>query len=146
MNKCTRFICLLLAMCLIVAVPVSAEMVTEPRASAYFAIHNTFLYKTSTGSFEIWFDVTANATTMQILGVSSIEVDRSPDGVNWSLVRTYDAEDYSEMLCENTGSHAGYVTYNYATPGYYYRAYVTFYAKNSSGSAKLFRYTATIQL
>ena len=146
MKRFTHFICLVLVACLVLAVPVSAETVTEPRASAYFAAHNTSLYKTGTRSFLICFDVIANAAIMQELGVSTIEVERSPDGVNWSLMRTYEATSHSVMICQNTGSHEGYVTYNTGTPGYYYRAYVTFYAKNSAGSAKLFRYTETIQL
>jgi hypothetical protein len=83
---------------------------------------------------------------MDELGVSSIEVDRSPDGENWTLIRTYDADDYSQMIRENTGSHEGCITYRYATPSYYYRAYITFYAKNSAGSGKRFRYTAVLQM
>ena len=35
------------------------------------------------------------------------------------------------MVDQNTSSYAGYVTYSGASSGYYYTAYVTFYAKNS---------------
>lgn len=146
MKKHTRMISILVVVCLLFAVPVSAETGAQTRGSAYFAAHNAFLSKVDSSTFEIWFDVTANATTMQILGVDSIEVDRSPDGETWTLIRTYDSDDYPQMLCANTGCHAGYITYRYATPGFYYRAYITFYAKNSSGSAKLFRYTTKLQM
>ena len=145
MKKHSRIICSILILALILAVPVSAEENTVPRASAFFAIHDCYLYKTDSSTFQICFDVTATGT-MRELGVSSIEVDRSANGVNWSLIRTYEAEDYPQMLCENTGSHDSYVTYRYATPGYYYRAYITFYAKNSSGTGELFRYTATLRM
>lgn len=148
MRKYIRMICVVLVVCLVFAFPVSAESGSQSRASLYFAAHDCYLYKIDSSTFEIWFDVTATASALplQVLGVSSVEVDRSPDGVNWSLIRTYDAEDYPQMLCENTGTHDGYITYRYATPGYYYRAYITFYAKNSSGSGKLYRYTATLQM
>ena len=145
MKKYTRMLSILLAMCLLFAVPVSAETGAQARGSAYFAAHNAFLSKVDSSTFKIWFDITATGT-MQILGVDSIEVDRSPDGETWTLMRTYDSDDYSQMLCENTAFHSGYITYRYATPGYYYRAYITFYAKNSSGSAKLFRYTTKLKL
>ena len=145
MRKHIRMICMVLVVCLVFAFPVSAESGSQSRASLYFAAHDCFLYKVDSSTFEIWFDVTATGM-MGELGVSSIEVDRSADGVNWSLIRTYDAEDYPQMLCENTGTHDGYITYRYATPGYYYRAYITFYAKNSSGSGKLYRYTAVMQM
>ena len=145
MRRQIRTICMVLVGCLVFAFPVSAESGSQPRASLFFAAHDCFLYKVDSSTFRICFDVVATGT-MYELGVSSIEVDRSADGVNWSLIRTYDADDYPQMICENTGSHDEEITYRYATPGYYYRAYITFYAKNSSGSAKLYRYTAVMQM
>lgn len=145
MRKHIRMICTILVACLLFAFPVSAESGSQPRASLFFAAHNCFLYRVDSSTFKICFDVTATGT-MDELGVRSIEVDRSADGENWSLMRTYDAEDYPQMLCENTGSHEGEITYRYATPGYYYRAYITLYAKNSSGTGTLYRYTAVMRL
>lgn len=132
-------------MSLLLALPVSAESEPQTRASLFFVAHNCFLSRVDSSTFKICFDVLATGT-MDELGVSSIEVDRSADGENWSLMRTYDAEDYPQMLCENTSSHDDYITYRYATPGYYYRAYITFYAKNSTGVGERYRYTAVMQL
>lgn len=145
MKRFSRILCYILVFSLMLAVPVSAEVELEPRGSAFFAAHEVFLYKTGTKKFQVWFDVTGNGM-MQELGVSSIEVDRSYDGVNWDLMRIYEMEDYPEMVGTNTSSHVGYVPYVYATPGCYYRAYITFYAKNSNGTGVLFRYTAVMQM
>ena len=146
MKKHVQMICILLSVCMIFAFPVSADSEPQTWASLYFSIHDCYLYKVDSSTFEIWYDVTATATIMQELGVSSIEVERSADGENWSIMRTYDAEDYPEMIRENAGTHEGYITYRYATPGYYYRAYITFYAKNSSGIGERGRYTAVLHM
>ena len=146
MKKSLRILSLIVAFSLLLAFPVHAASEVEPRGSAFFSSYWTFLHKATSNSFEIWFDVDANAAAMQEIGVSMIEVYRSADQENWTKMKTYEMEDYPEMIDENTGSHTGYVTYNYATPGYYYTAYVTFYAKNSTGIGKRFVYTQIIQM
>lgn len=146
MKRTIRLICILLVICMVASITIFAETVVEPRASAFFAAHDTFLYKTASNQFQVWFDVTANATDIDMLGVSKIEVYRSSDQSNWIKMRTYNYEDYPEMMDYNSGSHTGYVTYNYATPGYYYRAHITFYAKNSTGTGNIFRFTAIMQM
>lgn len=145
MKKFLRITSTLLAMCLFLALPASAESTSDTRASLYFAAHDCFLRRVDSSTFKICFDVTATGM-MTVLGVSEIEVERSADGVNWTTIRTYDADDYPQMLCENTSTHDEYITYRYATPGHYYRAYITFYAKNNSGTGKRQRYTAVMQL
>lgn len=147
MKKLTRFVCMILVLSVFLAVPAQAASVVEPRGSAFFAAYGTDLYKTSSTSFQIWFDVIANAgNTMQVLGVSEIIVYRSADQTSWTKMRTYYMEDYPEMVSQNTEDHGGYVTYSYATPGYYYTAYITFYAKNSTGIAERDVYTEIIKM
>lgn len=73
----------------------------------------------------------ANVATMDVLGVSEIIVYRSADQQSWTKMRTYSMENYPQMVAYNTTSHIDYVTYIYATTGYYYRAYITFYAKTA---------------
>ena len=147
MKKLVRFVCLILACSLLFAIPAQAESVVEPRGSAFFASYGTDLYKTSSSSFQIWFDVIANAgNTMQVLGVSEIVVYRSVDQQSWTKMRTYTMDNYSQMVAQNTTSHGGYVTYNYATAGYYYTTRVTFYAKNSTGSSVRDVYTEIIKM
>lgn len=147
MKKIVRCICIILACSLLLAVPAQAASVVEPRASAFFSSYGTDLYKTSSSSFQIWFDVIANAgNTMQVLGVSEIIVYRSANQQNWTKMKTYTMEDYPQMVDQNTEDHGGYVTYNYATTGYYYRAYITFYAKNSTGIGERYVYTEILRM
>jgi len=124
---------LVLAIVLVCAVPVCAEEEASSRTSAYFLAHDLYLSKKTSTKFQVHFDVDA-MNIMDELGAKTIKVQRSPDGSTWTTMFTYSREYYPQMICENTGSHAAYVPYT-GTVGYYYRAKVTFYAKNSNGSA-----------
>ena len=145
MKAFTRCVCFILMLSMLVVTPISAQGVTEPRASLFFSAHDTFLSKVNENRFKVWFDVTATGT-MQKLGVSKITIDRSTDGTNWEEIAHYDMAYYPAMTASNTGSHTSYITYHAAVPGYYYRAYVTFYAKNSIGTGERNRYTAVMQM
>lgn len=148
MKKITCLLLVIICLSMSIISPVSAAGIgttVEPMASSYFAVHSVSLQKTSSTSFRVWFDVTA-VGMMDELGVSEIEVQRSSDGVTWTKMRRYFPSHYSQMICENTCSHVDYVEYNDGIQSYYYRAYITLYAKNSSGSATRYRYTEVIRL
>ena len=146
MKKRMRIVCMILVLSLLLVVPAYAESAVEPRGSAFFASYGTDLYKATSTSFEIWFDVDSNVAMMDVLGVREIIVYRSADQQAWTKMRTYDMEDYPEMIDTYAYSHTGYVTYGYATPGYYYRAYVTFYAKDSRGIGERYVYTEILRM
>lgn len=146
MKKLIRCVCMILVCGLLFAVPAQAAETAEPRASYFFSSYGTDLYKTSSSSFQIWFDVVSNVATMDELGVSEIIVYRSADQQSWTKMRTYTMDNYPEMVDQNTTCHGGYVTYNYATTGYYYRAYITFYAKNSTGIGERYVYTEILRM
>ena len=146
MKKSVRVLCLILTLSLLMAFPVHAESNTEPRASAVFSSYWTFLYKTSSTSFEVWFDVDANAAFMQEIGASIIEVYESTDQQNWTRVKVYEKADYPTMIDYNTSSHTSHVTYDDAISGRYYTACVTYYAKNSNGVGEKEIYTSIMQM
>lgn len=147
MKKLIRFICMILVSSVLLAVPAQAASVVEPRASSFFSSYGTDLYKTSSTSFQIWFDVIANAgTSPQELGVSEITLYRSANGQNWTNIKLYIMESYPCMVAYNTSSHIDYVPYNFATTGYYYRARITFYAKTSTGIGELDVYTEILKM
>ena len=146
MKKLMRFVCMILACSLLVAVPAQAENVVESRGSAFFSAYGTDLYVTSSSSFEIWFDVDANVVTMDVLGVSEILLYKSADQQTWQEIKMYSMNAYAGMVAYNTSSHGGCVSYNFATPGYYYRAYITFYAKNSTGIGERYVYTEILRM
>lgn len=133
MKKTVRVLALVLAFAIFMAVPVSASEIS-PYASSYFLGHGANLETVSSSSFKVWFSVTA-VGTMTKLGVNYIDIEQSSDGVNWSVVKTYTKEAYTNLVASNAYYHSGYVTYSNKQSGYQYRAYVEFYAKNSSGTA-----------
>lgn len=146
MKRFVKLVCVVLVLSLCLAIPAYAESVIEPRGSAFFAAYGTDLYKASSTSFEIWFDVDANATMMDVIGVSEIIVYRSSDQQSWTEVGTFDMDDYPEMIDTYAFSHTGYVTYYNALPGYYYTAYVTFHAENSRGVGERDIYTEILRM
>ena len=146
MKKFMRFVCCILVCGLFFAIPAQAESTVEPRGSIFFAAYGTDLYKASSTSFEIWFDVDSNAAMMDVLGVSEIVVYRSADRLSWTEAGTYDMDDYPEMTDTYSFSHTSYVTYYDAIPGYYYRARVTFYATDYRGVGERDVYTEILAM
>ncbi len=144
MKRFSRMVCLLLAVVMILAIPVAAMENENARASSFFGSSDVYLYKTSSTKFQAWFEVTA-PTGMDKLGASEIKIQESSDGENWTTVKTCTMANYSNLICENTGTHGSYVSYT-GTIGKYYRAKITLYAKDSTGTGYWTRYTSSIQL
>ena len=142
MKTLIKLICIVLTLAICFSVPASAEV--SSRASLFFHQISTYIYQLNDTQFQVWFDVAALGT-MQELGAYKITVQRSTDGEDWQNMFSYLPEYYPQMIDYNTIEHGAYVPYH-GTQGYYYRAFVTFYAKNSSGSGKLYRYTNTVYL
>ena len=142
MKRIIRYMSLFVAIAMLISIPAFAA--ESSRASLFFTKMSTYLEKTSGTTFEVWFEVTATGT-MEELGVSTIKVERSSDKSTWTTMKTYSKANYSQMTDDNTVAHADCVTYT-GTSGYYYRARVTFYAKNSSGSGEYVLYTSTISV
>lgn len=135
MKRFTRSVCVILIVALMAAVPVCADDGITPYSSSFFMSYDTYFYEasstTTTTRFRVWFDVTGTGI-MEELGASYIEIQRSSDGQNWTVMRTCTPTGYSQMLGYDTHKHVDYISYT-GTKGYYYRAYVEFYAKNSTG-------------
>ena len=133
MKSTLKILSIILVIVMLFSVQASALEIA-PYASNYFLGHGAYLEEASSSSFEVWFTVSA-VGTMSKLGVNYIDIERSSNGTSWSVVKTYAKEDYSGLVASNTGYHSGHVTYSNMQSGYQYRAYVEFYAKNSSGTA-----------
>lgn len=144
MKRFTRCICFLMVCVMLCATTAFAAETVEPRASMFFVGSSVYFWHTSGNSYEIWFDVTGKGS-MTELGASEIEVQRSTDEENWTTVRTYYKEDYSQMTKSSTTSYANCVPFT-ATTGYSYRAIVYLYARNSSGTGNMRETTAILDL
>lgn len=132
MKRFVKLMCLVMVFVMCMAIPAGAEEIA-PYASNYFMSYNAYLSGETSTSFEVWFSVTA-LRIMDKLGVEYIDILRSSDGSNWTVVKTYDSDDYSNLMATNTASHSGHVTYTNKKPGYQYKAYVQFYAKDGVNS------------
>ena len=144
MKRFTQCICILLVCAMMLATTAFAAETVEPRGSDFFVGSSVYFWNTSGRNYEIWFDVTAKGT-MTELGASEIRVQRSTDEINWTTVRTYYKEDYSQMTDDNTVGYANCVSFT-ATNGYSYRAIVYLYARNSSGSGTMRETTTVLDL
>ena len=146
MKRFLRCVCLVLAMTLCLSVPAFAAAAPEAGtySSAYFAVTDQYLWRVSDTEVQVWFEVIA-MRGMEQLGTSLIKVQRSTDQSNWETMQVYTPEDYPQMLCPNTGAHSECVSYTY-TSGYYYRAFVTFYATRNGGIGKFSMYTPIMWL
>lgn len=143
MKRFLRCASAVMVLVLLLAVPGHAEEATH-RASSFFMSYDSSIYQATSEVFEIWFDV-VSLGAMDELGVSSIKVQRSSDGSKWITMKTFTPDQYPQMICEDTSFHCDYVSY-IGTPGNYYRAYVIFYAKNSTGIGERAQYSETILL
>ena len=144
MKRLIRLVCLILVFVMVMAIPANAAEFIA-RGSDYFMARSCYLWKTSSTQFQVWFDVTAMGIVDE-LGTNTIKVQRSSDGKNWEDMQTYRKADYSQMIDKNTVSHADCVTYSGAQTGYYYRAYVCFYAKDGTTIAEYGSYTSSITM
>ena len=132
MKRLVKCLCLLLALSFCMAIPVAAEEAV-PYGSSFFVSRDAYLWRTSSTSCEAWFEITA-VRGMEELGAQFIEIEESSDGVNWSVVATYNRANYSNLIAYDTGNHCSYVTFSKMKPDCDYRMYVRFYAEDANGN------------
>lgn len=144
MKRLSQILCMIMVFVTVLSTAAFAAETPAPRASNFFMSSSVYFWHISGNSYQVWFDVTALGT-MQKLGASKIKVQRSTDEVNWTTVQTYNMADYSQMTTSNAATYINKVPFS-ATTGYSYRAIVTLYAKNSSGTGEMDEYTAILDL
>lgn len=145
MKRIRSILCHLLVISLLLVSPVCASGDVTPYSSCFFRSTCTSLEQSADSAFKAWFEVSASCGMKDELGVTEILVQKSSDGVNWENVKTYTAERYTHLIAYNASSHAGYIVHA-GTQGYYYRTYVTYYAKNSTGEGYMFEYSEVLYL
>lgn len=141
MKKYVRIISIILALTTIIAVPAYA-LEQEERASLYFSSYRAYCYRASSTTLEVNFTV-VGAGIMDEIGVSQILVQQSSDRTNWTTVRTFSRYSDSNMIDTDAAYHGTTLSCS-VDSGYYYRAYVTFYAKRGSGYGEKNYYTEIV--
>lgn len=127
--KIARILCLVLALTILLSVPAFA---TTSRASKYLASYYATISETSDGNLSIYFNVIAPAK-MEHLGANRISVQRYT-GSYWRTEYNFTYSEYPELQGENVGRHSCTVVYEPQYPDSSYRAVVTFYSADSTGS------------
>lgn len=116
--------------------PINAKAV-EPRASDYLHMYSAYIYPAGWGKVQVWFSVDGTGY-MDEIGALEIQLYESKDNENWTWVKTFDFQDYSDMLEYNDYTYTSHVEYN-GTIGRYYKAYVCIWAgKNGAGDSRTF--------
>ena len=128
----------IIAITLIVAFvfPINA-MAIETRASDYLTAYSAYIYPAGWGKVQVWFDVDGTGY-MDEIGALEIYLYESKDNENWTWVKTFEHQDYTDMLEYNDYTYMSHVEYN-GTIGRYYKAYVCVWAgKNGDGDTRYF--------
>ena len=102
------------------------------KSSEYLDSYCISVTAESGGKIIVNVDVDATRT-MDEVGATSITIWRSSDGKNFTSVKTYNSDDYPELLGSGLHFNEDVITY-YGTPGYYYCASGYCYAGDSRGS------------
>lgn len=144
MKRLTQCVIVILLVGCFFVMPVFASEEQVDRASDFFISQSASLWEVSDTEFEVWFDVEAT-DGMDELGVSTIYVEKSPNGSDWTSHKTYTKSGYPELINYGTGLYVGHVSCS-GTKGYYYRAQVIFYAKKGQNIGKMPMYTYSIRL
>ena len=129
-KRVCRGIFVLMMMILMTATAFAAD---TQRASDRFNSYTANLYVVSNGDLDINFSVTASST-MDILGAIRIFVERD-NGYRWVTECTLTANNIPAMQTSNATQYSASIPYEPIDPNAHYRAVVTFYAKDSSGSS-----------
>lgn len=134
-----KLVALVLALSLIVPFSVSATTNEEaaPFASRYLSLYSAYVYVSSSGQVQVWFDVMGTGN-MDEIGALRIVLYESSDGTNWSDVKTFRHESTGNMLFYDDDYVSSHVSYQ-GTYGKQYKAYVTVWAgKNGNGTTRYF--------
>lgn len=133
-----------IALCLIISLvfPVGANAVeseqVSPRASYYLDSYSAYVYVTSGGTVQVWFDVMGTGD-MDEIGALSIILYESSDGTNWTRVKSFLHESTEDMLFEDDYYVSSHVSWANGSTSKQYKAYVCVWAgKNGTGDTRYF--------
>jgi hypothetical protein len=142
-TKFLKITMIILALSLCLSSVAMAESGIQPFASSRINAYNTNIISNGSGYITIYFNIIATGT-MDELGASYIVLQSSTDGTSWLTTYNFIPSSYSSMMGYNVSYKSGSVSYS-GIDGVYYRAYVTFKAKNSTGTDTVSEYTSTVR-
>lgn len=131
-----------LCLVLVLTIPTTAGAVENnpimPLASYYLDSYSAYVYVTTSGQVQVWFDVMGTGD-MDEIGALRIVLYESSDNKNWSVVKTFLHDSTSRMLFEDDYYVSSHVSWSSGSASKYYKAYVCVWAgKNGSGDSRYF--------
>ena len=141
MKRFLRLVCLFTVFATLAAVPSFAQE-AAPRASKELSSYRAYCTKTSSTTVVVSYQV-LGATLLDEIGVNTVKVQYSSDGVNWTTAKTFNKANYTSMVDYNTSAHAGTLTATVPS-GKQYRAYVEFYGEKDGNFSERYYYTTVI--
>lgn len=134
------FLSVLIALVLIVPQTALAATtdISQPYASKYLTSYSAYVYVTSSGEVQVWFDVMGTGD-MDEIGALSIILYESSDGTNWTRVKSFLHESTEDMLFEDDYYVSSHVSWANGSTSKQYKAYVCVWAgKNGNGDTRYF--------
>lgn len=143
MKKRYSVITKIIAICLILAlaVPTLASAAEPdgamPYASHYLSAYSAYVYVTSTGEVQVWFDVMGTGD-MDEIGALSVRFYESTDGTNWTWVKTLQQDTTSGMLFYNDDYVSSHVSIQGSTEKQYKANVCVWAGKDGDGDSRYF--------
>lgn len=110
----------------------------QPYASKYLSVYSAYVYVTSNGEVQVWFDVMGTGD-MDEIGSLSIMLYESSNGTDWSRVESFLYESTPGMLFYNDYYVSSHVSWPYGSTSKQYKAYVCVWAgKDGDGDTRYF--------
>ena len=131
MKKIKRILCATLAVCMLIGILTTMASATE-RSSAYLDGYRAFLTAKGSGRVSVTVDV-SGTNYMTDIGAETIYIFESTDNVDFTMVATYEAEDYPDMMGSGSFYYETPIIHQ-GTAGRYYIAVVEVYAARNGGS------------
>ena len=129
-KKIVRGMSLLVAVLMIMS---TTAVAMDMRASSRIENSSARVKKGVDGNLWVYFSVDA-VSTMDDIGASKINIQRY-NGSRWITESTLTPEDAPEMQDSNATRHSASIPYKPEYSGYAYRAVVSVYATDSSGTS-----------
>lgn len=120
------------------AVSAATGEMMQPYASKYLTSYSAYVYVTTSGQVQVWFDVMGTGD-MDKIGSLKIMLYESTNGTNWTWVKTFLHDSTAGMLYEDDYYVSSHVSWSGGSKSKQYKAYVCVYAgKNGGGDTRYF--------
>lgn len=140
-NKMLRnIISSILVMFLLVPCNISATEIDTavPYASDYLSLYSAYVYVTSSGEVQVWFEVMGTGD-MDEIGSLAIMLYDTTDDSNWKLLKTFLHDKTDGMLFYDDYYVSSHVSWTGGSTSKHYKAYVCVWAgKDGDGDTRYF--------